>query len=466
MAPIKFGKLLLFVILFLFSNYAFGGENIPSLPGYVGDLPFTLQTGYTSVGDVEFFYYFVESENNPALDPILLYFNGGPGCTALNGLFYQVGPLKFDLDSYTGGLPSLLYVEDSWSKTVNILFLDTPVGTGFSYAMTQEAWNSTDTQSAQQISQFLRNWLTNHTEYQTNPIYVGSDSYSGIINPIVAQDILDGNKAGLEPIINLKGMSLGCPHTDTVIEDNAKIPFAHRLTLISDAMFLTAESSCNGSYAEIDESNTKCVDAVDAIDQCIDLVSRQNVLEPECAFISPREKENAVSRTLKSIRENIIQPFPNKLGELYCHTYQYLFLDIWLNYKSVQEALHVRSGTTGEFYRCNISLSYTSDMDSVLAYHENLTTQGLQVLVFSGDHDMIMPHNGVEKWITSLGLTIDSDWRPWFIEGQVAGYTTKYTNDGYRLTYATIKGAGHSPQEYKRKVCYDMFHRWVRYYPL
>ncbi|KAK4562722.1 hypothetical protein RGQ29_005286 [Quercus rubra] len=79
---------------------------------------------------------------------------------------------------------------------------------------------------------------------------------------------------------------------------------------------------------------------------------------------------------------------------------------------------------------------------------------------------MSVTHIAIEQWIISLDLTIDTKWRPWFVDGQVAGYTRKYTNSGYRLTYATIKGAGHSPTEYKRKECYDMFRRWIHYYPL
>jgi serine carboxypeptidase-like clade 1 len=46
---------------------------------------------YISVGNVEFFYYFVESEGNPGADPLILYMNGGPGCSGLNGFFYQIG---------------------------------------------------------------------------------------------------------------------------------------------------------------------------------------------------------------------------------------------------------------------------------------------------------------------------------------------------------------------------------------
>ncbi|KAF2294372.1 hypothetical protein GH714_009792 [Hevea brasiliensis] len=299
-----------------------------------------------------------------------------------------LGPLKFDVSNYTGGMPTLLYEPTSWSKTVNILFLDSPVGTGFSYATTTEAWNSTDVKSAEQAYDFLRNWLTHHSEFQTNPVYIGSDSYAGLIVPILATNILEGNAAGLEPIVNLKGLSLGCPHTDTIIETNSKIPFAHRLTLISDAMYESAKDSCNHTYADVDPTNTECVEALDAITE----------------------------------------------------NFQYLLSDIWTNYRSVQDALNVRQGMIPEFYRCNISLTYTVDMNTVIPYHENLTTTGLQVLVFSGDHDMVMPHNGIEEWIVSLGLTIDIDWRPWFTDGQVAGEQATHhrsTNERNALTCFT-----------------------------
>ena len=52
---------------------------------------------YVSVGDIEFFYYFVESQGNPGADPLILYMNGGPGCSGLNGFFYQVGMPRFPL---------------------------------------------------------------------------------------------------------------------------------------------------------------------------------------------------------------------------------------------------------------------------------------------------------------------------------------------------------------------------------
>ncbi|GAV78824.1 Peptidase_S10 domain-containing protein [Cephalotus follicularis] len=458
-------KCLQLLLLLLLSVSVFSGQIVKTLPGYTGDLPFTLETGYTTVGDVEFFYYFVQSESNPAADPLLVYFNGGPGCSGLNGFFYQIGPLKFDTTNYTGGLPTLLYEPSAWSKTANIIFLDSPVGSGFTYATTDEGWNTTDTKSAQQAHGFIRHWLADHPDFQTNPVYLGSDSYAGLTIPMLARNILDGNTAGLEPTVNLKGLSLGCPHTDTIFETNAKIPFAHRLALVSDSMYEAALVSCNGTYANVDAKSTDCIEAVNAITECVELISRQNVLEPDCSFLSPKESEQKARRILRQNPGSALLQSP-RIRDLYCHNFPYLLSPIWGNYRIVQEALHVRQGTIQEFVRCNISLSYTVDTNSVLMIHQNLTNEGLQLLVFSGDHDMVIPHNGIEDWIASLDLSLDIDWRPWFTNGQVAGYTRRFTNSGYRLTYATIKGAGHSPQEYERKKCFQMFHRWINYYPI
>ncbi|KAL3730140.1 hypothetical protein ACJRO7_027184 [Eucalyptus globulus] len=461
------------ILLVLASASAASSQYIvETLPGFSGTLPFTLETGYITVGDVEFFYYFVQSTGNPGADPLLLYMNGGPGCSGLNAFLFQLGPLKFNITDYTGGLPSLIYEPDAWTKTANIIFIDAPVGAGFSYATTASAYDSTDTSNTAQMQAFLRSWLAEHPSFQTNPVFVGSDSYAGVYTPMLATAILQGNEAGFEPYVHLKGMILSCPHTFTDLETNSKIPFAHRLALVSDTLYESLEESCGGNF--VDSTNTTCTEDLAAYDELIELISKQNVLEPDCAFLSPKSNKafkSAISnqekhrRSIQEFTKDYLVSLPRP-RDLWCKNFDYLLVDIWGNYPGVQDALGVRQGTVSEFFRCNISLSYTVDVNNVLDYHKNLTSQGMQVLVFSGDHDMVIPHNGIETWIKWLDLTTDVDWRPWFVDGQVAGYTEKYTDGGYRLTYATIKGSGHSPPEYKRRECYKMFERWIHYYPL
>ncbi|KAK4743307.1 hypothetical protein SAY87_001308 [Trapa incisa] len=459
-------------LLVSFLGPVFSAKNVTTLPGYSGTLPFTLETGYTSVGEIEFFYYFVHSQGKPDTDPVLLFINGGPGCTGLNGLMYQIGPLSFNVSDYTGGMPSLMDKGNAWTETSSIIFLDAPVGTGFTYATSTSAYTSTDTLTAQQVHAFIREWMTDHPSFQKNPFFLGTDSYAGILTPMLAQDILQGNEALLDPLVNLKGMTLSSPHTYTDLETNSKIPFAHRLTLISDALYEEVKTNCGGNY--VSNTSATCTESLDEVDQCIEYISRQNVLEPYCAFLSPESHEafrqagegrEKHRRALQSFTKDYMLSL-YRPRDFWCKNFDYLLMDFWLSYPSVREALGVRNGMAGTVFRCNISLSYSVDVSDVVEYHKNLTERGMQVLVFSGDHDMVIPHNSIEAWIKSLGLTVDFDWRPWFVDGQVAGYTVKYINSGYRLTYATIKGSGHSPPEYKRKECYQMFDRWIHYYPL
>ncbi|XP_044429848.1 serine carboxypeptidase-like 18 [Triticum aestivum] len=90
--------------------------------------------GVEEVIGTELFYYFVESERSPGADPRSSGSPAGPRCPSYNAYAFEVGPVKFVLASYDGGLPQLVYNPLSWTKMASIIFLDSPVNSGFSYA--------------------------------------------------------------------------------------------------------------------------------------------------------------------------------------------------------------------------------------------------------------------------------------------------------------------------------------------
>ncbi|XAR52292.1 hypothetical protein NMG60_11020276 [Bertholletia excelsa] len=444
---------------------------VKTLPGYPGDLPFKLETGYVSVGemeDVHLFYYFIESEGNPREDPLLLWLTGGPGCSAFSGLVYEIGPLNFDTQHFDGKFPKFILNPYSWTKVSNIIFLDAPVGTGFSYADNWPGYVLDDLLAATEVYHFLMKWLIDHPKFLLNELYIAGDSYSGLIVPNVVQKIYQGNnKVGVQPLTRLKGYILGNPVTNEHDDPNSRVKYAHRVALLSDGLYESTKNNCQGEYIDVDPSNAACIRDLDIVNGCIKNIYLAQILEPNCAAASPNSTKLKWDRRFfqDSPTSFLLPPLP-AARKLWCRSYNYVLSDIWANDGLVEEALHVRKGTKEKWVRCNKTLSYAEDLLTSFYYHKNLSHTDLRALIYSGDHDMGVPYVATHEWIEALELPVDDDWRPWFVNGQIAGYTMKYVKKGYHLTFATVKGGGHTAPEYRPEECLAMLQRWLAYYAL
>ncbi|XP_022850550.1 serine carboxypeptidase-like 17 isoform X5 [Olea europaea var. sylvestris] len=454
------------LLLLLFNNGA-SQVIIKTLPGYSGNLPFKLETGYIGVGEneeVQLFYYFIESESNPNMDPLLLWMSGGPGCSGLVGFFYDIGPCTFDVENFDGSLPSIILNPYSWTKVANIIFIDAPVGTGFSYANTSQGYSSSDIKSAKDIFTFLRKWLLNHPVFIKNRLYVAGESYGGKLVPMVAMEILQGNETGLQPQMSFQGYIIGNGLTDSNIDFNARIPYVHRMALISDEYFESAKINCDGKYYNRDPNNLQCTYALQRIQKCLSHINQVQILDPKCGNRAPKPYDFGWDLTFSN--DNSIDHLVLPTADQECHNQDYSASDVWANNQIVQKALYIRKGMITRWRTCSDRISYNQNVESALEYHKILIKKGYHVLVFNGDHDMAAPYMGPLKWIHILNLTIDDDWRPWLVNGQVAGYTEKYKKNDFDLTFVTVKGAGHTASSYKPKECLTMLHRWLSRRPL
>ncbi|KAK9058306.1 hypothetical protein SSX86_023147 [Deinandra increscens subsp. villosa] len=109
----------------------------------------------------------------------------------------------------------------------------------------------------------------------------------------------------------------------------------------------------------------------------------------------------------------------------------------------------------------NDTMYYSYDIFSSFSYHVKLSTKKCQALIFSGDQDFTFPYVGVEQWIASLNLDVEVPWKPFYVDDQVGGYETKYAQNEYSLTYATIRGAGHTIAIYKPKEVALLVRGWL-----
>ncbi|KAL4320443.1 hypothetical protein AHAS_Ahas14G0011000 [Arachis hypogaea] len=415
---------------------------VKNLPGYDGYLPFNLETGYVGVGEdeaVQLFYLFVESERNPLFDPLLLWFVGGPGCSALSAFFFENGPLRMD-QNFSGNIPKLELNPYSWTHMLSMLYIDIPVGTGFSYSKTQQGYYSSDTLWVEHTYAFLQKWFIDHPKFNSNPFYVGGGSYSGYPTAPLVQKLYDGYVAGRVPRINIKGYVIASPGVDAYESENTKVLYAYQMSLIPESLYQSIKEHCGGNYVNIDPEDTKCVSDYEAYSELVRYINPQQILEPLC-------------ETTPGVNHGILQSSLQHRSEFWCRSYSHILVNTWANDESVRKALYIREGTKGEFLRCNKTLAYNVTLLSVAGYYQNLTKANIQALVYCSDLDMSIPHIATQNWIKSLKLSIYDKWRAWFVDGQVAGFTEIYKmKEDHYLTYVSVKNKSFGGTDLALKV--------------
>lgn len=127
---------------------------------------------------------------------------GGPGGTSLFGLFYENGPLGLtqDLDLFLRNV--------TWSNTNAMLYIDNPVGTGFSFS-DPAGYSYNQTAVAENLYGLLTQFFTVFDDYADNDFYVAGESYGGKYVPAICAKVIEENQNSPAVPINLKGASIG-----------------------------------------------------------------------------------------------------------------------------------------------------------------------------------------------------------------------------------------------------------------
>ena len=123
-------------------------DQITDMPGAENvKIPFNQFSGYlaingTSTGSKKLHYWMVESENDPANDPVTFWTNGGPGCSGLLGFMTEQGPFRPNADK------TITLNEYAWNKVSTMVFIEAPAGVGFSYSDDKADYDTGDAQTA------------------------------------------------------------------------------------------------------------------------------------------------------------------------------------------------------------------------------------------------------------------------------------------------------------------------------
>lgn len=405
-------------------------DKISLLPGQP-QVNFQQFSGYVTVDEKQkkaLFYYFVEAEVDPSSKPLVLWLNGGPGCSSLGvGAFSENGPFR----------PSgqvLVRNEYSWNREANMLYLESPIGVGFSYSTDSSLYEGvSDSVTAMDNLAFLHKWLIKFPQYRNRSLFIAGESYAGHYIPQLAELMLRFNKK--EMLFNLKGIALGNPVLEFATDFNSRAEFFWSHGLISDTAFKLFTSSCNYSrYVSeyyraslspicsrvmnlITRETSRFVDKYDVtLDVCISSVLSQSMV------LTPQQVTENVDVCIEDETVN------------------------YLNRRDVQKALHANLVGVNRWLVCSNILDYQLlDLEiPTINIVGELLKAGIPVMVYSGDQDSVIPLTGSRKLVhglaEELGLNTTTTYRVWFSGMQVGGWTQVYGN---LLSFATIRGASH-----------------------
>ena len=161
--------------------FAFEGDrmkNLPDAPEFVTDM----YSGFLDVSETKRLHYvFAESESDPVLDPVVIWFNGGPGCSSMLAFMQENGPLAND-----DGETEIKTNPFPWNKRANMIWLESPAGVGWSVGETKADLAHNDMTQSEDALKALQSWYKKFPQYRENKLFVSGESYAGIYVPYLS----------------------------------------------------------------------------------------------------------------------------------------------------------------------------------------------------------------------------------------------------------------------------------------
>ena len=143
-------------------------DEVGALPNLLAKPCWNMSSGYLSTGSrgTQLFYWYHEAVASAHEKPLILWLNGGPGCSSLGGMFTELGPLVVGTDG------NVTFNQYSWNRMANVLFLEQPAGVGFSYPNLP----ANDSTTADETYRALLAFFALHPELTGRKFYVMGES--------------------------------------------------------------------------------------------------------------------------------------------------------------------------------------------------------------------------------------------------------------------------------------------------
>lgn len=441
-------------------------------------MPSRMFSGYLNVSETKHMHYiFVESEAFPSSDPVVIWLNGGPGCSSLDGFIYENGPFIINPKNYT----QLQLRPIRWSQIANVLFLESPIGVGFSYSdIGGDDYNCTDDTAAADNTKAVELFFEKFPEYRSNDLFITGESYAGIYVPTLAESILKAVDAGTYSGAPLKGIAVGngCSGHEIGICGFAAqgTYYLYKYLLgkafIADNVKKSIDSRCD--WPSIVRNNSIPADCQSLLDYAAKQIGHINLYNIYGDCVGSGDQFGESSRATYHSKAPHQSAF-NLRGPDACIDSR--AASGYFNQPSVMDALHVQAPSfTWAVCATPVGWKYTSTRPNLPRdTYPSLVTR-IRVLIYNGDWDACVPYTDNEAWTEGMGYRAEQPWHPWTyttpdgLDSQVGGYAVKYTiphseSPDSWFRFITVRGGRHEVPESAPDKALAMLTRLVRDLP-
>ncbi len=377
----------------------------------------TLYTGFLPVGSKgTLFYWLFESRSDPKQDPLIIWLSGGPGCSSSLALFVENGPFTINEDLSLKANPY------SWNQNANLLFVDQPVGTGYSKGSEME---KDEVGLGADFYTFLVEFFETYPTLKKRPLFITGESYAGHYIPVIATEIVKQRN----PEINLVGVAIGNGWVDPFNQVLAYPEFAYKNGLVSYLQYNKYKKDYEACRALLNTENYE-----------VGLLG--------CLLTTNKIIGNPASFNFYDIRKKCF-------GKL---CYDFSLIERFLAQENVDKILGV-FGLPWE--SCSVLVQEQLYFDNMKSYAANATyllESGISVLVYSGVEDFICNYMGGEDWTNRLkwsgqDIFANLPYQPFETYGQYKSWNG--------LTFLQVYDAGHMVPMDQPEVALIMLQKFI-----
>ncbi|OMJ74521.1 hypothetical protein SteCoe_26523 [Stentor coeruleus] len=375
--------------------------------GYAGYISMNSLTGSSL-----FYWLFEAIDGNITSDnlPLILWLQGGPGCSGSFGMLWEaISPITVNQNTQPIRTP----LNHTWSTNYHIMSVDFPYGAGYSVAFKASDERNTTQAATYYLYKFLRTLGSKYPEWFNRPFYIFGESYGGHWVPGLAWNILQQNALNLTGFqVPLKGIGIGDPWVDAPTQTQTYAQYALSASLINNY-----EMNVVNHYQSL---------VITELDNNQPLQAERNWENSYDAIVGFSGGVNVYNvREYGNYNEDVLTAF--------------------MNSNSTKEMLHVN--VQQSWVSCNDSIYdyYKADiMNSSIIYFPYILSQGVTVMIYNGQDDLIVNSPGIENMMANIDWPGAQDFEQapklnWTVNGNMAGYAQSYNN----LTFVLVLASGH-----------------------